>query len=87
MVLGPAQRVPGSEQVKETVKKNLYEKNDEGESLFDILRNIVKGKFKIHESNNKELINSNANKTNEHLDKLSPEIAYLTANLELTPTP
>ena len=35
---------------KETEKKYL-KKNDEGESLSDIIKNIVKEKFKIHESN------------------------------------
>ena len=63
---------------KETVKKNLSEKNDEGKSLFDIIRNIVKEEFKIHKSNIKEL------KTTKRLDKLSAEIVYLTASLELT---
>ena len=60
---------------KETVKKILSEKKkDEGESLSDIIRNIVKEEFKIHQSNIKELINSNVNKTNERLDKLSAKI-------------
>ena len=69
---------------KETVKKILSERNDEGESLFDIIRNIVREEFKIHESNIKELINSNVNKTTERLDKLSAEIIDLTASLEFT---
>ena len=69
---------------KETVKKILSERNDEGESLFDIIRNIVREEFKIHESNIKELINSNVNKTTERLDKLSAEIVDLTASLEFT---
>ena len=69
---------------KETVKKNLSEKNDEGKSLFDIIRNIVREEFKIHESNIKQLINSNVNKTTECLDKLSAEIVDLTASLEFT---
>ena len=55
---------------KETAKKILSERNNEGEN------------FKIHESNIKELINSNSNKTTEHLDKLSAEIVDLTASLE-----
>ena len=67
---------------KETAKKILSERNNEGEPLFDIIRNIVREEFKIHESNIKELINSNSNKTTEHLDKLSAEIVDLTANLE-----
>ena len=70
--------------LNETVKKILSERNDEGESLFDIIRNIVREEFKIHESNIKELINSNVNKTTEHLDKLSAEIVDLTASLEFT---
>ena len=70
--------------LNETVKRILPERNDEGESLFDIIRNIVREEFKIHESNIKELINSNVNKTTERLDKLSAEIADLTANLEFT---
>ena len=65
-------------------KKNLYERNDEGESLFNIIRNIVKEEFKIHESNIKELINYSVNKTTELLDKLSAEILDLTASLEFT---
>ena len=65
-------------------KKKLFEKNDEGESFFDINRNIVKEKFKIQEGNIKELINSNVNKTTELLDKLSAEIFDLTARLEFT---
>ena len=68
---------------KETVKKNLSERN-EGESLFDIIRNIVREEIKIYESNIKELINSNVNKTTERLDKLSAEIVDLTASLEFT---
>ena len=43
---------------KEPVNKFLSEGNDEGESLFDIIRNIAREEFKIHESNIKELINS-----------------------------
>ena len=60
----------------------LSEKNDKGESLSNIIRNIVKKEFKIHESSIKELINSNVNKTNERLNKLSAEIVDLTASLE-----
>ena len=71
---------------KETVKKILSERNDEGESLFDIIRNIAGEEFKIHESNIKELINSNVNKTIERLEKLSAEIVDLTASLEFTHT-
>ena len=69
---------------KETVKKNLSERNDQGQSLFDIIRNIVREEFKIHESTIKEIINSNVNKTTERLDKLSAEIIDLTASLEFT---
>ena len=69
---------------KETVTKKLSEKNDEGESFFDIIKNIVKGEFKIHETNIKELINSNANKTSERLNKLSAEVVDLVATLEFT---
>ena len=60
--------------LNETVKKILSERNDEGESLFDIIRNIVREQFKIHESNIKELC----------LDKLYAEIVDLTASLEFT---
>ena len=70
--------------LNETVKKILSERNNEGESLFVIIRNIVREGFKIHESNIKELINSNVNKTTERLDKLSAEIVDLTASLEFT---
>ena len=69
---------------KETVKKNLSERNGEGESLFDIIRNIVRGEFKIHDSNMKDLTNSNVNKTTERLEKLSSEIVDLTTSLEFT---
>ena len=69
---------------KQTVRKDLSERNDEGESLFDINRNIVREEFKIHESNIKELINSNVHKTTERLDKLSAEIVDLTVSLEFT---
>ena len=43
------------------------------ENHSDIIRNIVKEEFKIHESNIQELINSNVKKTNELLDKLAAE--------------
>ena len=51
-------------------KKIYLKKNNEGESLSDIIRNIVKEEFKIHESNIKELINSNVKKTNEQFQAL-----------------
>ena len=60
----------------------MSERNDEGESLFDIIRNIVREEFKIHESNIKELINSNVNKTTERLDKLSAEVSAKLIELE-----
>ena len=60
---------------KKTVKKNLSERNHEGESLFHVIGNIIRGKFKIHESNIKERMNSNVNKTTERL----------TASLKFTP--
>ena len=63
---------------KKTVKKILSEIN------VDIIKNIVREEFKIHESNIKELISSNVNKTTERLDKLSAEIIDLTASLEFT---
>ena len=69
---------------KETVKKNLSEKIDEGESFFDIIRNIVKEEFEVHESNIKELIKPNVNKTNERLDNVCSEIVVLSACLEIT---
>ena len=69
---------------KKLFKKFLSERNDEGEPLFDIIGNIFREPFKIYESNIKELINSNVNKTTERLDKLSAEIVDLTASLEFT---
>ena len=69
---------------KETVKKNLSGKNDEGGSLFDIIRKIAREEFKIPESNIKKLINPNVKKITERLDKLSAEIVDLTASLEFT---
>ena len=68
--------------LNETVKKILSERNDEGESLFDIIRNIVREEFKIHENNIKELINSNVNKTTERLNKLSVEVCAKLIELE-----
>ena len=70
--------------LNETVKNISSERNDERVSLFDIIRNIAREEFKIQESNIKELINSNVNKTTERLDKLSAEIIDLTASLEFT---
>ena len=70
--------------LNEAVKKILPERNDERVSIFDIIRNIAREEFKIQESNIKELINSNVNKTTERLDKLSAEIVDLTASLEFT---
>ena len=67
------------------LKKILSEKkNDEAESLFNIIRNIVREELKIHESNIKELINSNVNKTNERPEKLTAENIDLSASLEFT---
>ena len=65
---------------KRTVKKVLSEQNDDGESLFGIIRNIVKEEFNIHECNIKELISSNVNKTNKLLSKLYSEIFDLSAS-------
>ena len=66
------------------MKKKIFAKSDERQSLFGIIRNIVKEEFKIHEKNIKELINPNVNKTTERLNKLSAEIVDLTASLEFT---
>ena len=60
--------------LNETVKNISSERNDERVSLFDIIRNIAREEFKIQESNIKELINSNVNKTTEHLEKLSSDV-------------
>ena len=62
----------------------MSERNDEGESVFDIIRKVVREEFKIHESNIKELKNLNVNKTTERLEKLSTEIVDLTTSLEFT---
>ena len=62
------------------MKKVLSEQNDDGESLFGIIRNIVKEEFNIHESNIKELISSDVNKTNKLLSKLYSEIFDLSAS-------
>ena len=64
------------------LKKKLSERNDEEESLFDIIRNIIIEEFKIPGSNIKELINSNVNKTTERLDKLSVEVSAKLIELE-----
>ena len=64
------------------LKKKLSERNDEEESLFDIIRNIIIEEFKIPGSNIKELINSNVNKTTERLDKLSAEVSAKLIELE-----
>ena len=62
------------------MKKVLSEQNDDGESPFGIIRNIVKEEFNIHESNIKELISSDVNKTNKLLSKLYSEIFDLSAS-------
>ena len=62
------------------MKNVLSEQNDDGETLFGIIRNIVKEEFNIHESNIKELISSNVNKTNKRLSKLYSEIFDLSAS-------
>ena len=67
---------------KKLWKKTLSEKNDEGESLLGIIRNIVNEEFEVHESNIKELINSSVKKINDGLGKLSSEIVDLTASLK-----
>ena len=64
------------------LKKKWSERNDEEESLFDIIRNIIIEEFKIPGSNIKELINSNVNKTTERLDKLSAEVSAKLIELE-----
>ena len=69
---------------KKLWKKTLSEKNDEGESHLDIIRNIVNEEFEVHETNIKELINSNVKKINDGLGKLSSEIVDLTDSLEFT---
>ena len=68
---------------KKLLKKVVWKKKWR-RITFNIIRNIVRKIFKIHETNIKELINSNVNKTTERLDKLSEEIVDLTASLEFT---
>ena len=70
--------------LKKLWKEKIFAKSDERQSLFGIIRNIVKEEFKIHEKNIKELINPNVNKTTERLNKLSADIVDLTASLEFT---
>lgn len=70
---------------KESLKQFIWKKNDEAESFVGIIRNIIKEEFKLLETNIKELINSNLNKTNEPLgglDKLSSEVGDFTASSE-----
>ena len=70
---------------KETIKKFCLEKlMKENNSSTSLETFFFKEEFNIHESNIKELINSNVNKTIERLDKLSSEIVDLTASLEFT---
>lgn len=63
------------------MKKYLFEKDNEGKSLFNSIRNIVREKFKVHGNIIKELIKSNLKTVNECFDQLSSYISYLTAVL------
>ena len=63
------------------MKKYLFEKGNEGKSLFNSIRNIVREKFKVHGNIIKELIKSNLKTVNECFDQLSSYISYLTAVL------
>ena len=63
------------------MKKYLFEKDNEGKSLFNSIRNIVREKFKVHGNKIKELIKSNLKTVNECFDQLSSYISYLTTVL------
>lgn len=63
------------------MKKYLFEKDNEGKSLFNSIRNIVREKFKVHGNIIKELIKSNLKTVNECFDQLFSYISYLTAVL------
>ena len=58
--------------------------NNTWESIFNTIKNIVKVEFTAHQSNIKNLVNSNPNKINQFLVMISSEIGDLTASLEFT---
>ena len=58
--------------------------NEEGESLIDIIRKVVKEELLNHEIKIKELIDVNVKHTNERLDQLSSDINDLKESLEFT---
>ena len=68
---------------KNCKKHFIWKNNSKCESIYHIIRNIIKEEFKIHKSNIKELTSSNVNKTNERLDELSAE-TDLSASLDFT---
>ena len=71
-------------QCQEVLKNLLSGVNEEGESLIDIIRKVVKEELLNHEIKIKELIDTNVKHTNERLDQLSSDINNLKENLEFT---
>lgn len=71
-------------QCQEVLKNLLSGVNEEGESLIDIIRKVVKEELLNHEIKIKELIDTNVKHTNERLDQLSSDINDLKESLEFT---
>ena len=71
-------------QCQEVLKNLLPGVNEEGESLIDIIRKVVKEELLNHEIKIKELIDRNVKHTNELLDQLSSDINNLKESLEFT---
>ena len=71
-------------QCQEVLKNLLSKVNEEGESIIDIIRKVVKEELLNHEIKIKELIDTNVKHTNEGLDQLSSDINDLKESLEFT---
>ena len=71
-------------QCQEVLKNLLSEVNEEGESLIDIIRKVVKEELLNHEIKIKELMDTNVKHTNKGLDQLSSDINDLKESLEFT---
>ena len=71
-------------QCQEVLKNLLSGVNEEGESLIDIIRKVLKEELLNHEIKINELIDTNVKHTNERLDQLSSDINDLKESLEFT---
>ena len=70
--------------VQNTLLTPRKEKNENKESLYDIIRQIVNKELPEHEKTIEALINSNLQATNERLDKIATEMGELSKSLEFT---